>query len=123
MVWSSAWAQGRLPPSQVRVANWILAHEGSLWSPLHPDLFRHPLHPPVERLGEKLKSGELKDIVAIPTSIRTKEQAESLGIPLVALDSHSGKPGRLSRNHGPHSGCGGWDVGEALNVSSVGLTP
>ncbi len=30
----------------------------------------------VERLGQKLKAGELKDIVAIPTSIRTKEQAE-----------------------------------------------
>lgn len=44
----------------------------------------------MERLGELLKSGELKDIVAIPTSIRTKEQAESLGIPLVTLDTHSG---------------------------------
>ena len=33
----------------------------------------------VQRVGEKLKSGELKDIVAIPTSIRTKEQAEALG--------------------------------------------
>lgn len=44
----------------------------------------------MERLGQKLKAGELKDIVAIPTSIRTKEQAESLGIPLVTLDSHSG---------------------------------
>merc|ERR1719251_844220 len=43
----------------------------------------------VERLGEKLKSGELKDILAIPTSVRTKEQAESLGIPLVTLDTHS----------------------------------
>lgn len=43
----------------------------------------------VERLGQKLKSGELKDIVAIPTSVRTKEQAESLGIPLVTLDTHS----------------------------------
>jgi ribose 5-phosphate isomerase A len=43
----------------------------------------------VERLGQKLKSGELKEIVAIPTSIRTKEQAESLGIPLVTLDTHS----------------------------------
>lgn len=42
----------------------------------------------VERLGNKLASGELKDIVAIPTSIRTKEQAESLGIPLVTLDTH-----------------------------------
>ncbi len=43
----------------------------------------------VERLGQKLQSGELKDIVAIPTSVRTKEQAESLGIPLVTLNTHS----------------------------------
>ena len=31
----------------------------------------------VERVGEKLKSGELKDIIAIPTSIRTKEQVRT----------------------------------------------
>jgi ribose 5-phosphate isomerase A len=43
----------------------------------------------VERVGELLKSGALTDIVAIPTSERTKEQAESLGIPLVTLDTHS----------------------------------
>lgn len=43
----------------------------------------------VERVGELLKSGELKDIIAIPTSVRTKEQAESLGIPLATLDTHS----------------------------------
>mmetsp|Transcript_22723 Transcript_22723/g.34620 ORF Transcript_22723/g.34620 Transcript_22723/m.34620 type:complete len:245 (-) Transcript_22723:257-991(-) len=43
----------------------------------------------VERLGQKLKSGELTDILAIPTSVRTKEQAESLGIPLVTLNTHS----------------------------------
>jgi ribose 5-phosphate isomerase A len=43
----------------------------------------------VERVGQKLKSGELTDILAIPTSLRTKEQAESLGIPLVTLDTHS----------------------------------
>ncbi|KAA8494627.1 putative ribose-5-phosphate isomerase 3, chloroplastic [Porphyridium purpureum] len=42
----------------------------------------------VERLGQKLASGELKDVVAIPTSLRTKEQAESLNIPLVTLDTH-----------------------------------
>merc|ERR1739838_1060534 len=36
----------------------------------------------VERVGQLLKDGTLKDIIAIPTSIRTKEQAESLGIPL-----------------------------------------
>ncbi len=42
----------------------------------------------VERLGEKLASGALKDIVAIPTSVRTREQAESLKIPLVSLDTH-----------------------------------
>lgn len=43
----------------------------------------------VERVGEKLKTGELEDIIAIPTSVRTKEQAESLGIPLTTLDTHS----------------------------------
>jgi ribose 5-phosphate isomerase A len=42
----------------------------------------------VERLGEKLASGELKDVVAIPTSIRTRDQALSLNIPLVTLDTH-----------------------------------
>merc|ERR1719453_2676240 len=43
----------------------------------------------VERLGQKLASGELKDIVAVPTSIRTKEQSEELGIPLITLDTNS----------------------------------
>lgn len=42
----------------------------------------------VERVGQKLKSGELRNIVAIPTSKRTKEQAEQLGIPLATLDTH-----------------------------------
>lgn len=42
----------------------------------------------VERLGQKLKSGELERIVAIPTSVRTREQAISLDIPLVSLDTH-----------------------------------
>ena len=43
----------------------------------------------VERVGELLKSGELENILAIPTSERTKEQALSLDIPLVTLDTHS----------------------------------
>jgi len=43
----------------------------------------------VERLGAKLKSGELKDVIAIPTSKRTEEQAKGLGIPLATLDTHS----------------------------------
>ena len=43
----------------------------------------------VERVGQKLKSGELKSVVCIPTSERTKEQAQSLGIPLVTLNEHS----------------------------------
>eukprot|EP00953_Heterococcus_sp_UTEX-ZZ885_P023717 13025-Heterococcus_DN1.PRE.3 len=72
----------------------------------------------VERLGQLLKDGTLKtlytaqsdrcatvladrwvyrcatvtfvlqDIIAIPTSVRTKEQAEGLGIPLTTLDEH-----------------------------------
>jgi hypothetical protein len=42
----------------------------------------------VERLGEKLQSGELKDIVAVPTSEATKRQAEKLKIPLSTLNEH-----------------------------------
>eukprot|EP00961_Rhodomonas_salina_P126333 1701703-Rhodomonas_salina.1 len=43
----------------------------------------------VERVGQKLKSGELKDIICIPTSERTREQAESLDIPLCTLNEKS----------------------------------
>jgi len=43
----------------------------------------------VERVGDKLASGELKDIMAVPTSVRTYEQAKALGIPLTTLDTHS----------------------------------
>jgi ribose 5-phosphate isomerase A len=43
----------------------------------------------VERVGMLLKEGTLTDIVAIPTSVRTKEQAEELGIPLATLDDYS----------------------------------
>jgi ribose 5-phosphate isomerase A len=43
----------------------------------------------VERVGQLLQDGTLKDVVCIPTSERTKEQAESLKIPLVSLDTHS----------------------------------
>jgi ribose 5-phosphate isomerase A len=49
----------------------------------------------VERLGMLLKSGELENVVAVPTSVRTKEQAESLGIPLVTLDEESELDGSL----------------------------
>ncbi|EEF49675.1 probable ribose-5-phosphate isomerase 3, chloroplastic [Ricinus communis] len=42
----------------------------------------------VAKIGELLKSGELKDIIGIPTSKRTEEQALSLGIPLSVLDEH-----------------------------------
>lgn len=40
----------------------------------------------VDRLGQLLKDGQLKDIVGVPTSVRTYEQAKSLGIPLATLD-------------------------------------
>ena len=43
----------------------------------------------VERVGQKLKSGELKDIICIPTSERTREQAISLDIPLCTLNEKS----------------------------------
>eukprot|EP00475_Leptophrys_vorax_P042221 TRINITY_DN79606_c0_g1_i1.p1 TRINITY_DN79606_c0_g1~~TRINITY_DN79606_c0_g1_i1.p1 ORF type:complete len:303 (-),score=37.42 TRINITY_DN79606_c0_g1_i1:299-1207(-) len=42
----------------------------------------------VAKIGELLKEGKLTDIVGIPTSKRTEEQARSLGIPLSVLDDH-----------------------------------
>lgn len=43
----------------------------------------------VERLGQKLKSGALTNIIAIPTSEATKVQALGLKIPLSTLNEHS----------------------------------
>ncbi|CAN0905117.1 Probable ribose-5-phosphate isomerase 2 [Linum grandiflorum] len=42
----------------------------------------------VDRIGELLRQGILSDIVCIPTSTKTEEQALSLSIPLSDLDSH-----------------------------------
>ncbi|KAK8582960.1 hypothetical protein V6N13_069726 [Hibiscus sabdariffa] len=42
----------------------------------------------VDRIGELLRLGKLKNIVGIPTSKKTQEQALSLGIPLSDLDTH-----------------------------------
>jgi ribose 5-phosphate isomerase A len=42
----------------------------------------------VEELGRRIASGELRDIVGIPTSAATQRQATSLGIPLTSLEQH-----------------------------------
>ncbi|CAN4111278.1 unnamed protein product [Withania somnifera] len=42
----------------------------------------------VAKLGELLSSGQLTNIVGVPTSKRTEEQALSLNIPLSTLDEH-----------------------------------
>ena len=42
----------------------------------------------VEAIGRRLATGELSGIVGIPTSTRTRDQAESLGIPLTTLEDH-----------------------------------
>ncbi|KAG7970092.1 hypothetical protein I3843_07G063700 [Carya illinoinensis] len=42
----------------------------------------------VAKLGHLLQSGQLSNIVGIPTSKRTEEQARQLGIPLSVLDDH-----------------------------------
>ncbi|MCL7025842.1 hypothetical protein MKW94_001081 [Papaver nudicaule] len=42
----------------------------------------------VNRIGELLKQGKLTNIIGIPTSKKTEEQAISLGIPLSDLDTH-----------------------------------
>ena len=40
----------------------------------------------VTRIAERIKSGDLKNIVGIPTSIRTEKLARGLNIPLATLD-------------------------------------
>ncbi|KAJ6721230.1 RIBOSE-5-PHOSPHATE ISOMERASE 3 CHLOROPLASTIC-RELATED [Salix viminalis] len=42
----------------------------------------------VDRIAELLHQGKLKNIIGIPTSKKTHQQAVSLGIPLSDLDSH-----------------------------------
>ncbi|GAB2228604.1 hypothetical protein Droror1_Dr00022724 [Drosera rotundifolia] len=42
----------------------------------------------VDRIGELLRQGKLKNIIGIPTSKKTHEQALALGIPLADLDSY-----------------------------------
>jgi ribose 5-phosphate isomerase A len=42
----------------------------------------------VERLGQLLSDKTLKDIICIPTSEKTRQQAESLDIPLTSLAEH-----------------------------------
>ncbi|MBD2578147.1 ribose-5-phosphate isomerase RpiA [Oscillatoria sp. FACHB-1406] len=41
----------------------------------------------IEYLGERLASGELKDIVGVPTSFQAEVLAKKYGIPLVTLDA------------------------------------
>ncbi|KAH6765320.1 Ribose 5-phosphate isomerase [Perilla frutescens var. frutescens] len=43
----------------------------------------------VDRIAQLLRQGKLKNIVGIPTSTQTHEQAVALGIPLSDLDSHA----------------------------------
>jgi ribose 5-phosphate isomerase A len=42
----------------------------------------------VDELGRRLASGALRDIVGVPTSTATREQATRLGIPLGTLEEH-----------------------------------
>jgi ribose 5-phosphate isomerase A len=39
-------------------------------------------------LGERLRAGELRDVVGVPTSTRVEAQARTAGIPLTSLDTH-----------------------------------
>lgn len=42
----------------------------------------------VDALGDKLKTGALRNVVGVPTSTKTAAQAEALGIPLTTLAEH-----------------------------------
>ena len=43
----------------------------------------------VERIGDLLAKGELKDIIAVPTSIKTYEQAQSASTPCFCTDAQN----------------------------------
>ena len=40
----------------------------------------------VEGIGRRLRAGSLRDVICVPTSDRTAEQARGLGIPLIGLN-------------------------------------
>jgi ribose 5-phosphate isomerase A len=42
----------------------------------------------LERLGELIRTGALRDVVGIPSSVRTETAARSLGIPLTDFETH-----------------------------------
>ncbi|MBN1136885.1 MAG: ribose-5-phosphate isomerase RpiA [Anaerolineae bacterium] len=42
----------------------------------------------VDLLGERLRAGELRDIVGVPTSEATADRARCQGVPLTTLDEH-----------------------------------
>ncbi|MFN3361382.1 MAG: ribose-5-phosphate isomerase RpiA [Pseudanabaenaceae cyanobacterium] len=44
----------------------------------------------IEEIGRRLKAGEIKDIVGVPTSFQASVLAKQYGIPLVTLDDVSG---------------------------------
>jgi ribose 5-phosphate isomerase A len=46
------------------------------------------VRPLLERLGELLEAGALRDVLAVPTSEHTAAQCRALGIPLTTLDEH-----------------------------------
>lgn len=43
----------------------------------------------VERIAACIKTGELKNIVGIPSSVQTEKLAQELGIPLAGFDEHA----------------------------------
>jgi len=42
----------------------------------------------LDRVGEQLASGSLRDVLAVPTSEDTAARCRALGIPLTSLDEH-----------------------------------
>jgi len=42
----------------------------------------------VEEIGRRLRTAELRDILGVPTSLATREQATRAGIPLTTLNDH-----------------------------------
>lgn len=53
----------------------------------------------LEKISSKIKSGELKNIICIPSSKLTEDEAKRLGIPLTTLNAISGQQSAISNQH------------------------
>ncbi|MFA3784036.1 ribose 5-phosphate isomerase A [Melioribacteraceae bacterium 4301-Me] len=53
----------------------------------------------LRKISDKIKNGELKNVVGVPTSSRTEKEANRLGIPIISLNEAFKKAEKRNLNH------------------------